>query len=142
MPEGAKISLIFLILFEKRRQTGLLMTLQTRGMEVSHQKPHSGFYAAHAIVFESHDYCLKIDFCCYSLIYPCLQVHCTEQYGDEADFCSVDFSPTPSSLKLAPKGLCTLIIIRHPICRIYLVSLDMIGACLSRQLPKSQTYCS
>ena len=29
------------------------------------------------------------------------------------------FSPTPGSLKLAPKGLCMLIIIRHLICGIF-----------------------
>ena len=57
-------------------------------MEMSHKRPYSGFYAAHAIVFESHDYCLKL-VCGNSLTYPCLQVHCTEQ----SDFCSVDFWP-------------------------------------------------
>ena len=43
MPEGVKLSLIFLILFEKMRQTGQPMTFQTHGMEVSHQRPCSGF---------------------------------------------------------------------------------------------------
>ena len=66
------------------------MTFQTREMEVWHQKPYSGFYAANSIVFESHDNCLKLVYC-NSLTYPCLQVHCTEQSDDEADFCSVDF---------------------------------------------------
>ena len=81
----------FLILLgKKRRQTVQPMTFQTRGMEVLHQKPYSGFYAAHAIVFESHDYCLK-SVSCNSLTYPCLQVHCTEQSDDKADFCSVEF---------------------------------------------------
>ena len=65
------------------------MTFHTRGMEVWHQTPHSGFYAAHAIVYESHHYCLK-SVCCNSLTYPCLQVHCTKQCDD-------------TSLKLAPK---------------------------------------
>ena len=50
------------------------MTFQTRGMEVWHQGPYSVFYAAKAIVFESHDYSLK-SVCCNSLTYPCLQVH-------------------------------------------------------------------
>ena len=90
VPEGAKVSLIFLILLEKRRQTGQPMAFQTRGMEVWHQKPYSRFYAAHAIFFESHDYCLK-SVCCNSLIYFYLQVPCTEQSDNEADFYSVDF---------------------------------------------------
>ena len=91
VPEEVKVSVIFLILLEKKG--GKLvspMTFQTRGMEVSHQKPYSGFYAAHAIIFESHDYCLK-SVCCNSLTFPCLQVHCSEQSDDKADFCSVDF---------------------------------------------------
>ena len=77
---------IFLILFEKRKQTGQPMTFQTHAMEMTHQRPCSGLYAAHAIVFYSHDYCLK-SVCCNSLIYPCLQVHCTKQSDHEADFC-------------------------------------------------------
>ena len=59
-------------------------------MEVRHQKPCSGFYGALAKVFESHDYYLK-SVCYSSLIYLCLEVHCTGQSDKEADFCSVDF---------------------------------------------------
>ena len=59
-------------------------------MEVWHQKPYSGFYGAHSKVFESHDYYLKSVFY-NSLIYLCLQVHCTEQFDDKANFCLVDF---------------------------------------------------
>ena len=92
---------------------------QTRGMEVWHQKPYSEFYAAHAIVYESHDYCLK-SVCCNRLTYLCLQVHCTEQSDDKADLCSVVFYLYTGSLELAPKGLCTSIIIRHPICGIFI----------------------
>ena len=66
------------------------MTFQTRVMELSHQKPYSGFYAVRTIVREIHDYCLK-SICCNCLPCPCLKVHCTEQSDDEADFCSVDF---------------------------------------------------
>ena len=39
------------ILFEKKSQTDQPMTFQTHAMEVSHQRPCSRFYAAHAIVF-------------------------------------------------------------------------------------------
>ena len=74
------------------RQTGQPMTMQTHRTEVLHQRPCSGFYVAHAIFFKRHDYCLK-SVCCNSLTYHCLQVHCTEQSDDEADFCSVDFWP-------------------------------------------------
>ena len=90
MPEGAKVPLIFVILLEKRRQTVQPMIFHTRGMEVWHQKPYSVFYATQTIVYESHDFCLK-SVCCNSLTYPCLQVHCTEQSDNEADFCRVDF---------------------------------------------------
>ena len=43
--ELTEVSLIFFILFEKRRQTNQLMTCQTCGMEVPLQIPCSGFFA-------------------------------------------------------------------------------------------------
>ena len=122
MPEGAKVSLIFFILFQKKRQTGQPMTYQTHTMEVLHQRPCSRFYAAHAIVFYN-DCCLE-SVCFNSLTYPCLQVHCTKQFDQQSRLLfrrtKPIFGPTPSSLKLVPKELCMSIIIRHPIRRIFL----------------------
>ena len=55
--EGAKVSLIFLILFEKKDANWSANDFSDSWDEVSHQEPYSGFYAAPTIVFKSHDYC-------------------------------------------------------------------------------------
>ena len=65
------------------RQTGRPVIFQTHGMEVWHQKSYSGFYGAHAKVFESPDYYMKSKPASVQWI----------------------FSPTPGSLKLVPKEL-------------------------------------